>query len=308
MNRRTIPYIQLTSAMIIVGSSVVVGKLITNKFPVFLSQFISLVIALPFLVFLSIKLEGGFKPVEKKDLIILFLQSFTGIFLFRALILYGLKYTTASESGIIMSTTPAVLAIISFIFLKEKVTRNKIIGIFMVVLGIIMINSFSIMASHHKVSNTILGNSLILLAVIFEALFTIFRKVLSDKITPILNATYVTIFGILIFLPPSLYEAKDFAFFQYSIYEYFPIIYYGLIATVLAYMLWFQGVAQVETSIAAAYTGVMPVSSVFLSYIILKEIFSWVHIIGIMIIISGILFLSINQQKKLAMGKEVEKE
>jgi drug/metabolite transporter (DMT)-like permease len=43
--------------------------------------------------------------------------------------LYGLKFTTAVESGIITSTIPAVLGLISFVFLKEQWTWSKGIGI-----------------------------------------------------------------------------------------------------------------------------------------------------------------------------------
>lgn len=295
MDKKVISYFQLAGAMTIVGSTVVVGKMITNQFPIFLSQELSLMIALPILIYLSIKMEGGLKVVGRRDMIFLFLQAFTGIYLFRVLLLCGLKYTSASESGIITSTTPVVLAVISFIFLREKVTRNKAVGIIIVLLGILIINIFGGMTEIERGSNPVLGNLLVFSAVICEALFTIFRKLVSKRITPIVCSTYVVMFGILIFFPFSLYEAKGFEFFKYSIFEYMPIIYYGIFGTVLAYILWFKGVRYVEASTVAVYTGVMPISSVCLSYIILQEAFSWIHIIGILIVISGVLFISVQK-------------
>lgn len=137
MSDKAIAYLQLTLAMIIVGSSVVVGKLIVVSVPVFLASGLRFGIASIVLVPLLIKLEG-IPSLCRKDLFILFLQALTGVFGFSICLLYGLKFTGAAESGIITSTTPAVIGLISFIFLKEKLGRNNILGIVLAVLGIIV--------------------------------------------------------------------------------------------------------------------------------------------------------------------------
>ena len=55
-------------------------------------------------------------------------------------LLYGLRLTSAVERGIITSTVPTVLGIISFIFLKEQLTLNKGVGITLTVPGILAVN------------------------------------------------------------------------------------------------------------------------------------------------------------------------
>lgn len=91
MHKNLSAYLQMTLAMAIVGSSVVAGKLIVASF-----------------------------PVSKREWAILFLQALTGVFLFNIFLLYGVKFTGSVESGIITSTTPAMVGIISFLFLKER--------------------------------------------------------------------------------------------------------------------------------------------------------------------------------------------
>lgn len=85
-----------------------VGKLMIASFPVSLASGLRFAIASAILLPLLIKLEQGLPHIRKKDLLILFLQAFTGVFLFSLFLLYGLKLTSAAEGGIIMSMTPTV--------------------------------------------------------------------------------------------------------------------------------------------------------------------------------------------------------
>jgi drug/metabolite transporter (DMT)-like permease len=111
-------YLELTVAMVLVGSSVVVGKLMAASLPVFLAGGLSSAIGAAILVPVLLRREGGLPAVGGRDVLVLFLQALTGIFLFRVLLLWGLLFTTAAEGGVITSTTPAVVGLISFVFLK----------------------------------------------------------------------------------------------------------------------------------------------------------------------------------------------
>lgn len=91
-------------------------------------------------------------------------------------------------------------------------------------------------------------------------------------------ATAVSVLGLLLFLPLALYEAVAFDFTAVSWTEWLPIFYYAIVVTVIAFILWFQGVIKVPASTAAVFTGILPVSAVLLSYLILQEPFAWSHV------------------------------
>lgn len=212
MRRNLIAYLELTLAMAIVGSSVVVGKLLIASFPIFLGAGLRFAIASAVLLPMLISSEKGIPTITRKDWMLLCLQTLTGVFLFTVFLLYGLKFTTAAESGIITSTTPAVLGLISFLFLKERLTWNKAIGIAFTLFGILAINLVGTSAGSERGADPLLGNLLVFGAVIGEALFTIFRKVASEKVTPLAGATLMSILGLLMFLPFALYEARPLIF------------------------------------------------------------------------------------------------
>jgi drug/metabolite transporter (DMT)-like permease len=288
MSTRWIAYLELSLAMTIVGSSVVVGKIITAHIPVFLASTLRLAIGLPLLVLLTHQAKFDLRKLKTRDYLALFLQALTGIFLFNVLLLYGLHYTTATNSGIITSLTPAVFGIISWLFLKERLSLSVWGGIILAVCGVLAINVLGATPHAEQGSAPLLGNLLVFVAVIGEVLFTIFRKLTAKRISPLENATLVTIFGLLIFLPLGLYEAASFDFRRISTDNLLALLYYGFGVTTVAYILWFSGVEKVPASTAAVFTGVLPVSTVILSVLFLGEQGTTAHLVGLACVLGGI--------------------
>ena len=301
MNRTNKAYFKLAASKVITGSSLVVGKIIATSFPVFLASGLRLAIASAVLLPLLIKHENGIPRLSKKDWTILFLQAFTGVFLFSIALLYGLRLTSATESGVITSTVPAIIALLSYLILKEKLSWHKGSGIMLAVFGILAINIFGSSAGLRHGSNPLLGNALILGAVLGEALFITFGKIASEDVTPLAVATFVSIFGFLMFMPFSILETKGFNPSSVPFSGWIAVVYYVIIGTIGSIVLWQQGVATVEENTAAVFTTLMPISAMFLSYIVLKEPFSWYNLAGVLLVLLGIGFIA----KEPLEGREV---
>ena len=73
------------------------------------------------------------------------------------------------------------------------------------------------------------------------------------------------------FLPFALYDLRHVSLGDLGPGQWLAIAYYGVVVTVLAFLLWARGVARVPASAAAVFTGVLPVSAVTLSYLVLGE-------------------------------------
>ncbi len=273
--------------MVIVGSSVVAGKLIVQSFPVFIASELRFLIATMVLVPLLIKFEG-IPRIRKKDFFILFFQALFGVFLFNIFMLYGLKLTTAIESGVIISLVPAVTGGLAFLLLKEKLTKNIGIGIILATLGILAINVFETFSNATLSSSHLLGNLLIFGAVIGEASFIILGKLVAQQVSSLAISTIVSAFGTILFLPFALYEGSQFHFEKVSFSEWGLIFYFGIVVTVIAFILMYQGVSKVSASTAGVLTGVLPISSTILSILILGEEISLSHLVGIGLILIAV--------------------
>lgn len=280
MKKELIAYIELTGAMVIVGSNIVVGKMITTGFPVFIASALRFALASSILLVLLLKTAKGFPRIAKRDVLIMFLQSLAGNFLYSVFLLYGLKLTSAAESGIISGTMPAAVGLISFLFLRERLTWSKWLGIGLVVIGMIVMNGSGQLAGGDHGTNNLLGNLLIVGSVIGEALWTTLSKMTAGRVPPLASACLTSCFGFVLFLPIALYQSINFNYSSISLGSWGAVVYYGLVGTVAAYLLWYQGVVKVSAGTAGVFTGIAPVSAVALSYIVLGEPFAWSHVLG----------------------------
>jgi drug/metabolite transporter (DMT)-like permease len=103
-------------------------------------------------------------------------------------------------------------------------------------------------------------------------------------------------------MPFSIIEGKYFDFHGLIFADFVPLIVYGLLCTVTAYICWFSGVSKVSISVAAGFTGIMPVSSVLLSFLVLGETITWQHIAGIAFVLAGIYTIAFRKEKRIAVS------
>ncbi len=282
----------LIGAMCLAGSSVVVGKILVSSVPVFLGAFCSLLVAFICMIPLMYGRITELRQLTLSHWKYLFLQGLCGIVLFRIFILYGLHSTGAVQAGIITGTTPAVLALLSLLLLGEAITRQTAAGIGFAVAGCIVINIFG---RGSGAENSLFGCLLVGAAVVCEALFTIFRKRIADSVSAITNTTVLIFCSLLLLVIPAVFDL-------HSMYEIpspealLAIGYYGVFATVLAYLLWTAGVGKVSGATAGAATAAMPASSVVLAVLILGEHIHWYHVTGCLLIVAGILVTTLRLQ------------
>ncbi|NOX34713.1 MAG: EamA family transporter [Deltaproteobacteria bacterium] len=290
-------YGNLTLAMIIVGSSVVFGKVITHSFPVFLASGLRFAIASVIMLPILLKSEEKLFKVSKKDIVYLVSMAFCGQFVFTVLVLFGLRYTSAIEAGIITSTSPAMMVAVNYLLFRERPGVIPIFAVLLVVIGIISINGFLNLDRVTIASSHIFGNLLMIGAVLGEAFFLLMRKRISADISNLALTGYLCFLGFIIFLPLSIYQGISFDFYSVSSVAWMSILYFGAVFTVLAYILWFQGVSKVSGNTAGVFTAVMPVSAVVLSCLFLKERFILDHAFGGVLILLAIFLITMNPKK-----------
>jgi len=290
--------INLTLAMVIVGSSVVFGKVITLSFPVFLASGMRFAIASAVMLPLLIAREKNLFKVSRADFIRLISMAFCGQFVFTVLVLLGLRYTSAIEAGIITSTSPAMMVVVSFLLFRERPGIFQVMAVGLVVAGVLYVNGFLGSGDLALSFDHIMGNLMMVGAVVGEAFFLLMRKQISSKISNLALTGYLCFAGFMMFLPFSIYQGLSFDFRLVSVGAWWAILYFGAVFTVLAYVFWFQGVSRVSGSTAGAFTAIMPVSAVVLSCIFLNERFTLTHGVGIVLILAAIFILSGRPHKK----------
>jgi len=281
--------LNLALAMVIVGSSVVAGKVMVAELPVFMASAMRFALALVILVPLVYLREGGLPRISRRSWMMLAGQSLCGSFLFTIFLLYGLTFTGPADAGIITSTTPACMGIIAWLFLKDRPTRKTATGIVLSVVGVSVIN---VVREAGGGANPLFGNLLVLGAVVFESLFLLLRKTVPEPLSPLAVSTIISLFGLAWFLPMGVVEAASIDFGAVSMTGWLTVVYYGTFVTVLAYLFWFAGITRVPASTAGVFTAVMPVSALVLSAVVLGEPVGWRQLAGCGCVLGGIVMIS----------------
>ncbi len=280
-------YLDLTLAMFISGSAVVASKMMVSSLPTFLATELGIFIGMIILLPLTFLIKKEAVKIDLRTHALLFSQALCGVFLYRIFTFVGLRYTTAATSGLITSAAPFLVVVIAILVLKEKGTLNQIVAVICTVIGLLIINLYTY-GNNNTGTGSLKGNLLILAAVICEALFSILSKVKCKPITALYRTTVIVIYAFLLLLPFSVYDAFRYDFLNMDFKNVLCILYYGIFVSCLSYVLWFRGVEKVPVSNAAVFTSVVPISSIFLSAVILKEKISFVHFISLLFIMAGI--------------------
>jgi drug/metabolite transporter (DMT)-like permease len=284
-------YGQLALGMAIFGSGTPISKILTGAFPVFIASelrvLISTLILLPFIL----QERETLKQYQRKDWIVILLIAAVGMFLFSVLMLYGMKQVSGVVGSIVMSTTPVVTALGSFLFFRDRLGWRKSAAIALAVFGVLILNVGS-QQSEQAGSYPLIGTLLIFGAVCGEAGYTLLGKKASDHVSPVMISALASAIAVLLFLPFALYQLTSFDVSMIQWTDWLALVWWGAGTLALGSVLWYRGVAKVSGSTAAGFMGVMPVSSLVLSYLLLGEPFRWIHLAGFAAVFAGVLLIS----------------
>ena len=131
-------YLALAASMAIVGAYVGFSKALIAVFPIFvlagLRFAIGAVAMAPWL-----RRPASEAPLDARSRRLLFLESFFGNFLFSICMLFGIRQSTALAAGVIMAALPAVVALLSWALLGERVRARVGAGIACAIAGIALV-------------------------------------------------------------------------------------------------------------------------------------------------------------------------
>ncbi|MHC1789329.1 DMT family transporter [Solidesulfovibrio sp.] len=291
----------LCAAMVLVGSSVAVGRTMTAALPLYFASLARFVLASLVLLPLVVAVEGRFPRVTRRTLAALLAQAVCGSFLFTACLLSGLALTGAAQAGVVAAATPAAVAILGRLFFRERVRGMALAGIACTTAGIL---ALGLESGTGTGPSPLWGNLLVLCAVGFEAVFLLLRRTVREPLSPLAAAMWVSVLGAALFLIPGLWQWHSLDPARLTVRAMGEVAYYGLGVTAAAYMLWFYGVVRVDAATAGVATGVMPVAALGCAALWCGETIGWRELAGCAGVLAGIVCLSVPGAKKPARPGE----
>jgi len=274
--RRFISYGCLALSMTLVGCYVALSKPLVAVFPVLLLAWLRFgiaAIAMPH----WLKRPPNEPPMSGRTRVLVFVESFLGNFLFSICMLYGVSMTSAVSAGVIMAAIPAVVALASWLFLRERITLRIAcaIGCAAIGIGLLALSPAHSTTNHAETAASRklpwLGNLLVFCAVLCEAAYAVIGKALTGRLGPKRISSLINLWGFALSTPFGLWYAWHFDFNVVSVNIWLLLVLYAFAASIWTVWLWMTGLKRVPAAQAGVFSVMLPVSAALVGVIVLGE-------------------------------------
>lgn len=299
-SERTRAYGYLALAMATVGSIVPATKVIAGALPPFLAGALRLAVAAVILIpwAASRRREARVGRQDRHDKALLALQAAAGTVGFTVLMILGTARTSAVDASLVAGSLPLVAGLVSMLLLGERPGRRLLLGIALAAGGLTLVNLPALASGGGPRPDRLLGNGLVLGAIVSESLFILLNKRLHQPLPPLTQSATMTCLGLFYLLPLALMEGRGFHFEAVSASVWVAVAYYGLVPTVLGFVWWYKGAERVSGAEAGVLTAVMPVSGASLSALVLGEAFGVHHVVGLSLVVAAIVLAARSPEPK----------
>ncbi len=285
-------YAQLAASMALVGSYVGLSRALVAVFPVFLLAWLRFGIAALVMPHWLRRMPGE-RPLSRPDAALLFWQSFFGNFLFSLCMLWGVALTSALAAGVVMAAIPAAVALLSRVFLGERIKAKVAAGIVLAVAGVATLawarHGTSTLVPFADSTHALLGQALLVGAVLCEASYVVIGKRLVGQVSPRRISAMINLWGLALATPLGLWQAFGFDFAGVSAATWALLSFYAVAASMIAVWLWMRGLTTVPAPQAGVFTVMLPIASAAVGVLVLGEQASGGHALALALAVAGVL-------------------
>ena len=285
--KRIIAYTEVAFAVIVWGASFIATKLALRDLAPVTIVWLRFAIGVVILGIATV-IRHQFTIPKKQELIYFSILGFLGITFHQWLQSTGLVTAQASTTAWIVATTPVFIAILSWIFLKERLSWLQISGIFLAAVGVLLV------VSKGKL-NTLFGNSfgepgdiLIMISAPNWALFSILsrRGLHNHKATQMMFFVMAIgwLFTTILFISSG--NVSDIRNLTWT--SLIGVGFLGIFCSGLAYIAWYDGLQAIPASQIGAFLYIEPLVAVVVAWAILGENILFITLAGGAIILMGV--------------------
>ena len=204
------------------------------------------------------------------------------------LVLFGLQYIGAGAAGVIIGASPAITAFLSSLILKDVPFQAVWGGCALSFVGVALVSGMK--PESATGGNPLLGGTLVLLALVSWALYTIGSRRAMERVSP-LTVNWTTLLISILFQIPLLWidhKAIGAGVATIPLSGWMALVYVIIFATALGQQAWLYGVSRIGPSRAGIFVNLIPVSALLLSVLILGETVGMGELAGIALILGGV--------------------
>jgi drug/metabolite transporter (DMT)-like permease len=286
--RQTISWLLLILANVLWATSYVASKFALRDTSVdlmlALRMGISALVLLPFLIAKRKQLQ-----LNRRSLPQLLVLAVVGFVINKLLEYGGLALSTASDVALLISSESLFTAGLSWLILRERFKPLTGAALLLGFFGVYLIVERSLLPNIPPGVGVwrVIGDLLVVMALLFEAFYSVRGKSLLVKYSPLLITAASIVVSMIFWTPVAAWEVIYAGWHPIGLLAWLSIAWLALMSTAVAYLIWFQGLARVAGSAAASTLFIQPLLGTFLAIILLRDQLTPMTIVGgILIIVS----------------------
>jgi drug/metabolite transporter (DMT)-like permease len=235
------------------------------------------------------------RAVVRKNLGYFFWTALWGMALFNSFIYIAGHYSSAINLALIGTTSSPIFVIfLAAIFLKEKITALRIIGLCLCITGIF------VLLSSAKLEKLLAfrfskGDWYVIMGAFCFAVYNILVRRKPIGISPLTFLLVTFVLGTLLIIPAWLWEMRSYPLVLWNHNLIWVIVYLGVGASVIAYFCWNLAIARLGAARTALFGNLIPIFSSIEASWILGETITLIHVISLVLVITGLIIANTQQ-------------
>ena len=216
------------------------------------------------------------------------LLGFIGITFHQWLQSNGLVTAQASTSAWIVATTPVFMALLGWLFLKEKLGAERLLGIGLAAVGVLLVVSRGDWRALALGSFGAPGDWLIMIGAPNWAVFSVLSRPGLGRHPATRMMFYVMASGWLLSTIPLVWGQGLASLVRLTLTGWLAVGFLGVVASGLAYIFWYDALQAMPASQLGAFLYLEPLVTMVVAAILLQEAIGWASLLGGGIILLGV--------------------
>ena len=240
-------------------------------------------------IFFIVSLFAPKQKIDTADYLRLFFAALLGMCINMLMFLKGLELSTPINSSVIITLTPVMVLVLSYIFLKEKIGLLKLGGIMIGFAGALILIFYSKKVNINA-PNTTLGNIMFLINASAFAGYLVLSKPLTQKYNTLVLMKWMFLIGIILAFPITFKEFSAVKWASLPFEAVWRMTFVVIGTTFLTYLLNMYALKSLPASTIGAFIYLQPPIAIIYAIITGNDTLDMVKIIAMILVFSGVYF------------------
>jgi drug/metabolite transporter (DMT)-like permease len=231
--------------------------------------------------------------IRSKDVGFFIMLALIGNTAYQLFFINGIALTTATNSALILATTPVFIVLFGAVLRVERITSRIVQG--MIILG-----------SGRPLTITdqsLIGDLLIVANPICWSIYTVLSKPLLKQYSPLRLTAVTMAIGTVPLVLVSIPSLSTENWLAISTDAWLGLAFSACFAIAIGYVLWYIGVSRIGSARTALYDNLVTVFAVASAWILLSESMTAIQIVGAVLVFVSLYVARRNRRKPRIMEK-----